>query len=97
MKQEVRWLRDPLKLGDHVVKLLKQDDFQKALALVRVASKNIECTVSWNYLIDFDMGKGRVSDAVKLYNEVALYPLLHYAEGFQRLTIDADEKACPAT
>lgn len=81
LEQEVRWLRDPLKLGDHVVKLLKQDDFQKALALVRVASRSIECTVSWNYLIDYYMSKARVSDAVKLYNEVGLYHVLHYADG----------------
>jgi len=73
LEQELRWLSDPLKLGDHVVKLLRKDDDEKALALVRLASKDIACTVSWNYLIDFSMGKGRVSDAVKLYNEVGSY------------------------
>lgn len=81
LEHEMRWLKDPLKLGDCIVRLLKQDGFQKALALVRLASKNIECTVSWNYLIDFYMSKGRVSDAVKLYNEVGPDSLLHYADG----------------
>ncbi len=81
LEHEIRWLRDPLKLGDHVVKLLKQDEFQKALALVRLGSRDIECTVSWNYLIDYYMSKARVSDAVKLYNEVGLCFLLHYARG----------------
>ncbi|KAL6718377.1 hypothetical protein ACLMJK_004466 [Lecanora helva] len=70
LEQEVRWLKDPLKLGDHVVKLLRQDDPSKALAIVRRLSKEVACTVSWNYLIDYLMSKGRVADAVKLYNEM---------------------------
>lgn len=68
--REVRWLKDPLKLGDHIVKLLRQNDAQKALEIVRLASKNAECTVSWNYMIDYHMSKGDVKGAVKLYNEV---------------------------
>ena len=72
LEQEVRWLRDPLKLGDHVVRLLRQDDHEKALALVRLAGRDLQCTVSWNYLIDYSMSKGKVADAVKLYNEVRL-------------------------
>lgn len=96
LEQEVRWLRDPLKLGDHVVTLLRQDKCQKALALVRVASKTIECTVSWNYLIDFFMSKARVADAVKLYNEVYLCSLAKIElEKVRRLTVATDEKARP--
>lgn len=72
LEQELRWLRDPLKLGDNTVKLLRQDDPQKALAIVRLASKDMECTVSWNHIIDYYMSKGKVADAVKLYNEVRL-------------------------
>ena len=68
--QELKWLKDPLKLGDHTVRLLQHDDYQKALATVRLASKDVECTVSWNHLIDHCMSQGRVTDAVKLYNEV---------------------------
>ena len=70
LEQEIRWLNDPLKLGDNTVKLLRQDEAEKALALVRLASKDIECTVSWNHLIDYLMSKGKVADATKLYNEV---------------------------
>lgn len=71
LEQEVRWLKDPLKLAEHTVGLLRQDDLSKALAIVRMASKDVECTVSWNHLIDYEAGKGSLSNAVKLYNEVS--------------------------
>ncbi len=70
LEQELRWLRDPLKLGDNTLRLLRQDNVDKALAIVRLASKDVECTVSWNYMIDYYMSKAKVTDAVKLYNEV---------------------------
>ena len=60
-----------MSLAEHTVKLLREDDFQKALEIVRLASKDVECTVSWNHLIDYEMSKARVSNAVKLYNEVS--------------------------
>jgi len=59
-----------LKLGDNTLRLLRQDNVDKALAIVRLASKDVECTVSWNYMIDYYMSKAKVTDAVKLYNEV---------------------------
>ena len=70
LKEELRWLRDPLKLAERVVALLRKDEFQKALELVRLASKDIQCTVSWNHLVDYEMSKGRVTNASKIYNEV---------------------------
>ena len=75
LKLELRWLKDPVKLADHTVKLLRDDDFLKALELVRLASKDVECTVSWNHLIDYEMSKARVTEAVKLYNEVSSCPV----------------------
>lgn len=96
LEREVLWLRDPLKLGDHVVQLLRQDGTEKALALVRMASKDIQCTVSWNYLIDFHMSKGKPSDAIKLYNEVRANLFLRTDEP-SRLMIIADEEAGTAT
>ncbi len=76
LRIEVRWLKDPVKLANHTVKLLHGDDFEKALEIVRLASKNVECTVSWNHLIDYEMSKARVTNAVKLYNEASSY-LVH--------------------
>ena len=78
LEQEIRWLKDPLKLGDYTVKLLRQDDVGKALGLVRLASKDIACTVSWNHLIDYFMSKGKVADATKLYNEVRTHRLTEH-------------------
>lgn len=78
LELELRWLKDPVRLADHTVKLLRQDDFPKALEIVRLASKDVECTVSWNHLIDYEMSKARVSTAVKLYNEVSSC-LVHYS------------------
>ena len=70
LEQELRYLRDPLKLAEHTVSLLRQDDHKKALELVRIASRRMACTVSWNHIIDYDMGQGKVSTAIKTYNEV---------------------------
>ena len=61
---------DPLKLAEFVRKALRGDDFDTAAAVVRAASKQIQCTVSWNHLIDWQMTKGRMNAALKIYNEV---------------------------
>lgn len=70
LEQELRYLKDPAKLADHTVSLLRQDDHDKALEIVRMGSKRMACTVSWNHLVDYEMSKGRVNKAMKLYNEV---------------------------
>ncbi|TVY29017.1 Pentatricopeptide repeat-containing protein, mitochondrial [Lachnellula hyalina] len=61
---------DPLKLAEFVRKALRGDDFDTAAAVVRAASKQIQCTVSWNHLIDWEMTKGRMNAALKTYNEM---------------------------
>lgn len=76
LKRELVWLSDPLRLAQEVVKLLKLDSDQgyaKAEGLVRLASKQMACTVSWNHLIDYDMSKGFVKHALKHYQEVGYY------------------------
>lgn len=79
LKLELRWLKDPVRLADHTVKLLREGNSEKALEIVRLASKDVQCTVSWNHLIDYEMSKQRVSPAVKLYNEVSSGPIHHFA------------------
>ena len=59
-----------MKLADLAWKILRQDNRAKALDMVRMASRDMACTVSWNHIIDYDMSKGRVNDAIKIYNEV---------------------------
>ena len=70
LEKEIRWLRDPMKLSEHTVTLLRKDEYQKALELVRMSSRTMACTVSWNHMLDYEMYKGRVSNAMKIYNDV---------------------------
>lgn len=77
----MRWLKDPLKLGDHTVSLLRADNFRKALEIVRIASRDVQCTVSWNHLVDYEMSKGRVQNATKVYNEVSRYKTSNSEQG----------------
>ena len=72
LEKELVYLKDPVKLADHTVGLLRQSDSPKALEIVRLGSKRMQCTVSWNHVIDYEMSKGRVNRAMKLYNEVRI-------------------------
>ena len=76
IKKQLSYLKDPLKLADHVRKTLREDDFDNTLALVRAASKNIQCVVSWNHLIDWQLSKGKMNAAIKTYNEVFKHSFL---------------------
>ncbi|MCJ1316927.1 hypothetical protein MMC15_002248 [Xylographa vitiligo] len=70
LERELLYLPDPLKLAENTLNLLRQDEHIKALEIVRYASRKMPCTVSWNHIIDYDMSKGRVSPAMKTYNEM---------------------------
>ncbi|KAG4026797.1 hypothetical protein MFRU_036g00300 [Monilinia fructicola] len=67
---KLKQLQDPLQLANYVRKLLSEDDFEKALLYVRSASKNVECVVSWNHLIEWQFSKGLLNPAIKTYNEM---------------------------
>jgi hypothetical protein len=71
LRRELRYLNDPLKLAQHVRICLRDDEFHNTLALIRAASKDLQCTVSWNHLIDWQLSKGKMNAAIKTYNEVA--------------------------
>lgn len=70
MHRELEWLEDPAKLADHVRYTLRTEDENKARELVTTASKRMQCTVSWNHLIDYLMSKQKINEAVKTYNDV---------------------------
>lgn len=70
LERELRFLGDPLKLAGHIRDLLRKDQHEKAAELVKMSSKNVGCTVSWNHLIDDAFQKGKVQYALKLYNDV---------------------------
>jgi hypothetical protein len=67
---QLRHLKDPVKLADCIRQKLREDDFDTAQNLVRAASKDTQCTVSWNYLVDYQLSKGQMNSAIKTYNEV---------------------------
>ena len=70
LTKELRYLGDPLKLAEHVHYTLRSNKPEKALDLCRLASKDGEIVVSWNHIVDWHMSKGKVDDAIKIYNEM---------------------------
>ena len=68
--KELLYLKDPLKLADHVRNTLKHGDEEKATSLVRLSSRSVKNVVSWNHLIDWQMGNGKTKVAIETYNEV---------------------------
>lgn len=78
MRTQLKLLKDPLRLADHVRKCLKDDEFESTLQLVRAASKDVQCIVSWNHLIDWQLSKGKMAAAFKTYNEVNKLLIIYY-------------------
>lgn len=70
LEKELRYLTDPLKLAKYTLDLLRRDEHVKALQILRLASRKMPCTVSWNHMIDYAMNEGKVNAAWKTYNEV---------------------------
>ena len=68
--KELEWLPDRVKLAEHVHYTLRCNDPAKALDLCRLASKKEVVVVSWNHVVDWYMQKGKVGDALKIYNEM---------------------------
>ncbi|KAL8789222.1 MAG: hypothetical protein Q9195_006931 [Heterodermia aff. obscurata] len=69
--KELQYLGDPLKLAKNTLQLLEQPGQDgKAMDMIRMASKSMQCIVSWNHMIDFYMSKGRVTAAMTTYNDM---------------------------
>lgn len=75
-KKELQWDTDPYHIADNVSMKLKGGEYEKALVLTREASRDKQCVVSWNHLIDYEFKNQRLHSAIKLYNEVSDLPLL---------------------
>ncbi|KAI0426410.1 hypothetical protein F5Y09DRAFT_65479 [Xylaria sp. FL1042] len=69
-RKELEYLGDPLHIANRVKLALDKDNFELAALITRQASKSHNVTVSWNYLIDYQLQKGRLHGAMKLYNEM---------------------------
>ncbi|KAL3425881.1 pentatricopeptide repeat domain-containing protein [Phlyctema vagabunda] len=70
VEKHLVYLKDPVKLADDIRRILRDDDFDTAITTVRAASRDVQCTVSWNHLIDWQMSKGKMNAAIKTYNEM---------------------------
>ncbi len=78
--KEAPFLVDPMRLADEVQRNLTNDNFNKAIALVRASEKqglkdgkpagSVNNTVSWNHLCDWCMARGDPKTALKTYNEM---------------------------
>ena len=85
VRKHLKYLKDPLKLAEHVRRTLREGDVDTTLAVVRGASKSMQCTVSWNHLIEWHLSQGKMKAAIRIYNEVwhicwpSLNPLLTVA------------------
>ncbi|KAI0191236.1 hypothetical protein EV127DRAFT_428959 [Xylaria flabelliformis] len=69
-RKELEYLSDPLHIANRVKTALDKDNFELAALITRKASKNNSVTVSWNHLIDYELQRGRLHAAIKLYNEM---------------------------
>ncbi|TKA31998.1 hypothetical protein B0A50_01243 [Salinomyces thailandicus] len=70
LKKELEWLPDPVKFADHVQYTLRCQKPKKALELVRLASRDRQCIVAWNHLVNYFMQRGQISDALDIFNEM---------------------------
>jgi len=70
LRTELQYITHPAALADHVEDLLKKNDYEKALAMTRLSSRGASNTVSWNYLIDWNMKNVKRKGATEVYNEV---------------------------
>lgn len=69
--RELEMHRDPVGLGEHVQRTLRQGNMDKAFDLVCAATRvNVRAIVSWNHLMDYELKMGKVASALKIYNSV---------------------------
>jgi len=71
VRKELQYLKDPVDAAYHVRAVLKKGDFEHAAHLTRLATKTMNVVVSWNHLIEYQLGKDSIHHALKLYNEVS--------------------------
>lgn len=85
-KIELSYAKDPYHIADNVQTKLKGGEFEKALLLTREASRDKQCVVSWNHLIEYEFKKNKLHSAIKLFNEVSWRPTLSSRPRPPRLT-----------
>ncbi|ROV98182.1 hypothetical protein VSDG_04382 [Cytospora chrysosperma] len=81
-KIELQWAKDPYHIAENVVTKLKDAEFEKALLLTREASRDKQCVVSWNHLIEHEFKNYKLHSAMKLYHEMKKRAQLPNAQTF---------------
>ncbi|KAI0911573.1 hypothetical protein F4823DRAFT_623467 [Ustulina deusta] len=81
-RKELAYLGDPLHIANRVKLALNKDNFELAAMITRQASRDNNVTVSWNHLIDYQLGNGRIHAALKLYNDMKKRAQLPNAQTF---------------
>ncbi|KAI1116968.1 hypothetical protein F5Y14DRAFT_448351 [Nemania sp. NC0429] len=69
-RKELEYLSDPFHIAARVKAALGQDNYELAAQITRESSKDRNVTVSWNHLIDYQLQRGSIQGALKLYNEM---------------------------
>jgi hypothetical protein len=49
---------------------LATDRYEEALLLTKTAGKDRQVVVAWNHLLGYLLGKQKLREAIKLYNDV---------------------------
>lgn len=70
-KIELQLASDPYHIAENVAMTLKRGEFEKALLFTRGASRDKQCVVSWNHLIEHEFKNNKLHSALKLYQEVS--------------------------
>ncbi|GAM91457.1 hypothetical protein ANO11243_095070 [Dothideomycetidae sp. 11243] len=98
-RMELLWLKDPAKLAQTVRKLLAQDNFPKALNLVRLASTDDNKPImAWNVLVSYVAQKREFKSAFRLYNEMKKrrqfpdsYTVIHIMRGLAQQPVSKEQ------
>ncbi|KOS18403.1 Pentatricopeptide repeat-containing protein 2 [Escovopsis weberi] len=70
VRRHLEHMSDPWKIAQYVDDALQKDRFDEALLLTQKASKDVQVVVSWNHLINYQLGKDNIKGAVRLFNEM---------------------------
>jgi hypothetical protein len=95
LKLEVPWLGgDKVKVLRRTKELLRDQRQAEALQLVRLASREQQCTIAWNAILEDLMETKKVNDAFRVYNDVCLFlPSLMGVSSLTTISIQMKKRA----
>ncbi|KAJ6786562.1 hypothetical protein PWT90_07320 [Aphanocladium album] len=68
--KQMEYISDPWVLGKYIEDLLGKGKFDDAIMTVQMASKKMDAVVSWNQLIDHQLGKDKIKLAMGVFNDM---------------------------